>query len=570
MVKIPTAEDLGLGPSATPQSTLGPQSINVPDLSIGAQQLSGLGRAMSNMFQSAAEAQIFHQKIEDERILMENESKLADLRREALYGDNGLMSRQLGDAVGATDDAGLLIPQWRDLLQSEGLSEAGRDAMEQYLTREEDNLLDTVARHEMGERNAYRKAMLKEAADRAKDAAQYYYMDPEALAASEQAIYDAEEAQLDAGASKGDKLAARMMAAARVEEMYKGVVLRAVADGADKQARILTADLIEKGVFSEQTASEMMAVVANGERETVVQYHAQAIWETSGGDLEKAYAAADALTIDGDAKKDLKAELDRRGKREADVAKQQTERITNAATALALEGRLDTLSRKQTVFIDDATMARLRDINAGVPTTTDPEVYMELHALSDEELAEVKLSDYLGSLSSKDYTTMITRQQEARDGINSTNRAAVNGTVERFFATNGIDDADVMATITQMTEDWIAEQDVVPDALAIRSKMVELIAEQSRPRAFIGASTEQIFEYEQEVLTNEPTAAAFEDYNSVPQAVRNAAIVAAAQAGYKPKQTTLETLLAIIALQEANLVVSKANVKAILNSAGVE
>lgn len=485
MPKIPTPAELGLGPSQTPTSTLGPTNINVPDLSVGAQQISALGRALTNMYQDAAKAHIIEQGIEDERILMETETKLADLRRDALFGEGGLMTLEKGNAIGASEKAAGLMTQWADQFERAGLSEAGRDAMDAFMARQEDSILDTVARHEMNQRAAHRNAMLAEASAKAADEAKYWYADADMLAAQEAQVRANFDALLAEGATD-EAIAANEDAADRaVARMYADTILHAVGEGGGDYARPMLQELITRGVFkadSEQTL-DLMRIVAEDEREGVVQHLSERIWIETDGNLEQALLQVDAAELDGETKKDLKADIERRFSQREDIEKRSKTEATHAATLFAYQGNLENLkyspddAERATYWnlkmtVDSDTWQTLLDINAGYQVTTDPHEFNRLHRMSDSELMEQNLSNSVHLLSTSDYRSLLDRQRQATEGLERTNRAAISGTMETYFNANDVGDSE-RHRLTLMVEEWAGEQDRAPTAVEVRAKLTE-------------------------------------------------------------------------------------------------
>lgn len=442
-IRVPTPANQGaqqLGALTTVEAGTPMQNLQVPDLAFNARVLSEFGGVMASY---AADLK----QRNDDRMLLEFQAAHGDFERDLLYNpETGLMTRELGDARGITQEAdaasAAFLAQYRRDVS--GLSGSASAALDRYAQQRSEAFLTRLAQRELAEGQRH-NAQLQAAAVRAARAqAQLEFASDEALAEQESILRGAADqlyrsqitAEVDAefGVYAGEEGRRAATAEARITEqvdaavqaevdaMYRGAITQALMLDT-REGRARAAELLQTGVeggrIQIQPNDRLVRAVTFGTERDGREYQAQLLIEQANGDLGAAVELAyDLPRVSAEDRAEIVEMLELRMRSEERQNSQAVRDLTDRATALAVDGRLDEMSTLEQSQLPEATLTRLQALNRqvamGTPTYSDAAAYNELDSLTDRQLAGVDLSEYVGRLSAEDMRAFQARQNAAR------------------------------------------------------------------------------------------------------------------------------------------------------------
>lgn len=380
------------------------------------------------------------------------------------------MTRELGDARGITQEAeaaaSAFLAQYRR--DASGLSGSASAALDRYAQQRSEAFLTRLAQRELAEGQRYNAQMQAAAVRAARAQAQLEFASDEALSEQESILRGAADqlyrsqitAEVDAefGVYAGEEGRRAATAEARITEqvdaavqaevdaMYRGAITQALMLDT-REGRARAAELLQTGVeggrIQIQPNDRLVRAVTFGTERDGREYQAQLLIEQANGDLGAAVELAyDLPRVSAEDRAEIVEMLELRMRSEERQNSQVVRDLTDRATALAVEGRLDEMSTLEQSQLPEATLTRLQTLNrrvaTGTPTYSDNAAYNELDSLTDRQLAGVDLSEYVGRLSAEDMRTFQARQNAARrayqERVETLNDERVealrNGTVE--------------------------------------------------------------------------------------------------------------------------------------------
>ena len=441
-IRVPTPANQGaqqLGALTTVEAGTPMQNLQVPDLAFNARALSQLGGVMASY---AADLK----QRNDDRMLLEFQAAYGDFERDLLYNpETGLMTRELGDARGITQDAdaaaSAFLAQYRR--DASGLSGSASAALDRYAQQRSEAFLTRLAQRELAEGQRYNAQMQAAAVRAARAQAQLEFASDEALSEQESILRGAADqlyrsqitAEVDAefGVYAGEEGRRAATAEARITEqvdaavqaevdaMYRGAITQALMLDT-REGRARAAELLQTGVeggrIQIQPNDRLVRAVTFGTERDGREYQAQLLIEQANGDLGAAVELAyDLPRVSAEDRAEIVEMLELRMRSEERQNSQMMRELTDRATALAAQGRLDELTVLEQSQLPEATLTRLqtlsRQVAMGTPTYSDDAAYNELDSMTNRQLAEVDLSEYVGRLSAEDMRAFQARQNEA-------------------------------------------------------------------------------------------------------------------------------------------------------------
>lgn len=441
-IRVPTPANQGaqqLGALTTVEAGTPMQNLQAPDLAFNARALSQLGGVMASY---AADLK----QRSDDRMLLEFQASYGDFERDLLYNpETGLMTRALGDARGITQDAdaaaSAFLAQYRR--DASGLSGSASAAIDRYAQQRSEAFLTRLAQRELAEGQRYNAQMQAAAVRAARAQAQLEFASDEALSEQESILRGAADqlyrsqitAEVDAefGVYAGEEGRRAATAEARITEqvdaavqaevdaMYRGAITQALMLDT-REGRARAAELLQTGVeggrIQLQPNDRLARAVTFGTERDGREYQAQLLIEQANGDLGAAVELAyDLPRVSAEDRAEIVDMLELRMRSEDRQNSQMMRELTDRATALAAQGRLDDLTTLEQSQLPEATLTRLqtlsRQVAMGTPTYSDDAAYNELDRMTDRQLAEADLSEYVGLLSAEDLRAFQSRQNAA-------------------------------------------------------------------------------------------------------------------------------------------------------------
>lgn len=429
-IRVPTpvtqgAQNLG---GAQAQAAATPyQRLTLPDTSFNSRMLQQIG-------QSGVQFANYLQEQEDERVLLEFQSRLDDFARVLLYGQDangnptgqgGILALEGPDAFGLTErvqrDLDQQLSQYNTSLR--GLSRNGRAAAQRYAQSRREALLDQTARFEFQQREAYNAKLRRQAEAAAAAAAETAWATPEAMADAETRIISAttNRAAADAALIPDENERQQFIdneVAAAVEEFQRTAILRAIGQGKTQIGRQLYDQAVERGTIKLQEDDLLTRTVQYGEQIDVVINGATMIFDQYPDDLAGAIDAARRMSLDGDTEKDLVTEIERRFTTAEAVKRQQLEQDFAAALESAMNGTLrEDFNDAQMARFTTEQRAELERRNSAEPVIADNDLYRRLRLMPAEELARYDLMSVAGQLSKTQWETVLADQRDAREEV---------------------------------------------------------------------------------------------------------------------------------------------------------
>lgn len=467
-------------PSSQGAQSLGgqgvPDPVSTPQLRARAPDLTATSRAVAKNLQStlASGAEIADTlgKQEDNRKLMELQNATKAWERENLFGPNGVYSRRNGNAIGATDEMEQRTEEaTRQILDRMEMSGRARRTAEQWLSSRRQTVLDSVARHELTEREKYNGELMASSLQNSVEEAALFFNQPERFAAARERVrIEATEV----GRTKGyDGDALDEFVDNHVSDMNALGIRRAISAGRTDVAQGILETAVEGGDLEGDQIPQLEEMVRSASNQQRAFQLTEAALAANPEDLEAQLEYVRTRAADNaDLRNAAVSEVKVRNNEERAIQQDQQrrrynnlrERIANGydPTPADLQGLTEpqqkTLRQKRLDY-------RNRLANPDLERPTDYDVYNDLErrlAVNPQQLEDMSFEEfetrYYSGLSPKDWRYALGQWRAMQANEAERERAAAEGAHD----VSGITESRSLND----TAELIAGPDAEPEALA--------------------------------------------------------------------------------------------------------